>query len=106
MHVGRVTHLPDVLRHVEATIRRLALDSANVFMTKHAVKRLVERNLTMTQVYRCLQNGALIDGPTLDSEQQKGWKFSMQILSGGDWVKVVCKLIETNDSCILVITVI
>ncbi len=78
MRGERVIRLPNVLINVEATIRKLALDSANVFMTKHAVKRLVERNLTMTQVYRCLQNGALIDGPTLDSEQQQGWKFSMQ----------------------------
>ena len=104
--MGKVTRLPNPLIDIEATIRRLAHNSAKVFMSKHAEDRLVERKLTMTQVYKCLQSGDVIEGPTLNSEHRKGWMCRMQILSAGEMVQVACKLIEARGDYILVITVI
>ncbi len=103
--MGKVTRLPGPQHNIEATVRRLALDSAKVFMTKHAEDRLVERKLTMTQVYKCLQTGDVIEGPTLDSHQQQGWRIQMQKLCAGVRVQVVCKLVQQRGEYILVITV-
>jgi hypothetical protein len=96
--------MPKPLADVEATIRRLACNSSNVRMTQHALEKLEERGLTMTQVYRCLQSGIFVEGPTLSSEVQVGWKFRMQVLSAGEYVRVVGKLTEQGEDYILVIT--
>lgn len=104
--MGKVTRLPNALDQIEATVRRLALDSAKVFMTKHAEDRLADRSLTMTQVYKCLQHGEVIEGPVLDSEQQLGWKIKLQKLCAGVRVQVVCKLVQQRGEYVLVITVI
>jgi hypothetical protein len=102
--MGKVTTVPKPLADVEATIRRVAHNSSSVRTTQHALEKLQERGLTMTQVYRCLQSGTFVDGPTLSSEVQMGWKFRMQVLSAGEYVRVVGKLIEQGGDYILVIT--
>lgn len=102
--MGKITQMSNPLVDVEATIRRLARNSRCVRMVDHAWEMLEHRGLTMTQVYRCLESGTFIYGPTLNSEVQVGWKFKMQILSAGVSVQVVGKLIEEGEGYILVIT--
>lgn len=100
----KVTQIPNPLVDVEATIRRVAGDSSRVRTTNHAMEMLEERRLTMTQVYRCLEYGTFVDGPALNSEVQLGWKFRMQILSAGVYVRIVGKLIEKGEGYIVIIT--
>jgi len=100
-----VTQLPNVPGNIEQTVRRVASNTSAVRMTGHASEQMVNRELTMTQVYRCLVNGQFIEGPTLDSYVQVGWKFTMEILSAGVLVKVAGKLVEEGNGYILVITV-
>ena len=90
----------------EADIRRLAGDSVNVMMTNHAADRLLERGYTMAQVIKCLVSGQVIEGPVLDSEKGTGWKCIMEVLAAGEWIRVICKLMETKPGSIIVITVI
>ena len=104
--MGKVTRLPNPLDRVEATIRRLAQDSANVHMTKHAWEMLEKRGRTMTEVYMCLQFGELFYGPILNSEHQQGYKCRMRILSAGECMQVTCKLVDSGNEYIIVITVI
>ena len=62
------------LEKVEETIRQTASVSERVFISNHAEERMIERQLTLTQVLHCLRTGAFIEGPTLDSYQQIGHK--------------------------------
>jgi len=90
---------------IEAIIRQTAEYSENVFITQHAAQRMTERRVTMTQVLQCLRTGAFIEGPTLDSYQQLGYKATMQQVRAGHLVKVALKLIEQGQGRVIVITV-
>jgi len=94
------------LERVEVTIRQIAAVSERVFITKHAEKRMFERQVTLTQVLNCLRTGVFIEGPTLDSYQQPGHKATMQQICAGALVQVALKLVEKGQSHIIVITVI
>jgi hypothetical protein len=94
------------LERVEETIRQTAVVSERVFISKHAEERMIERQVTLPQVLHCLRIGAFIEGPTLDSYQQIGYKATMQQICAGDLVQVALKLIEQGQGHIIVITVI
>lgn len=96
--------MPKPLKNVEATIRKVAQDSARVFMSNHVQEKMEERGISLTQVLKCLCYGVFVEGPVLDSFKQLGWKSTMQNLSAGTRVEVVSKLIEKDDGFIVVIT--
>ena len=92
------------LKEVEEAIRRAAAFSERVFITQHAEKRMIERQVTLTQVLRCLRSGVFVEGPTLDSYQQIGHKATMQQVCAGSVIQVALKLVDQGQ--IIVITVI
>lgn len=98
--------MASALERVETTIRQTAAFSERVFITKHAEKRMIERQVTLSQVLYCLRTGVLIEGPTLDSYHQAGHKATMQQVCAGDLVQVALKLVEQGQGHIIVITVI
>ncbi|MFT5140546.1 MAG: hypothetical protein ACI9H8_002046 [Lysobacterales bacterium] len=101
-----VTPMPRRLDATEADIRRIAKRSECVAFTKHASMRMNERGYTQTQVLSCIQVGNFVDGPTLDSDKQKGHKARMQHYCAGESIEVVLKLVEQDNELIIVITVI
>jgi hypothetical protein len=94
------------LGEVEAAIRRTAIDSAKVYLTAHARRRMAERGITLRQVLGCIRSGEFVEGPVLDSERQTGFKATLSAVSAGEKVQAVIKLIEAEDDWIVVITVI
>jgi hypothetical protein len=104
--MGKVIHMQNPQDQALATIRTLASDSANVMWSDHASKRLIERGYTATQVHKCLRDGAAIEGPVFDTKVRPGWLCTLETVAAGQWIKVVCKLVETDDGYILVVTVI
>jgi len=92
------------LRRVEEAIRRTAAFSECVFITQHAQNRMIERQVTLTQVLSCLRSGVFIEGPTLDSYQQIGHKATMQLVCAGSVIQVALKLVDQGQ--VIVITVI
>lgn len=95
-----------LLDKVEKTIRQTAAVSEQVFLTQHAEQRMIERQVTMTQVLQCLRTGVFVEGPTLDSYQQTGYKATMQQVCAGDLINVALKLVGLGKTHIIVITVI
>ena len=85
-------------------IKGLAESSENIFVGKHAEKRMRERKITRTQVMRCLQKGHITEGP---ARSIKGnWEFKMEVFSAGEPVAVVAALDhDENGNYIVVITV-
>lgn len=99
----------NVLRH-ELTptfalqlIRRIAENSARVFMTRHATKRMAERQITVPQVRKCLLVGTISEGPYRDVKGN--WKVQIEALTAGDVVVVEAALdYDEEGNQIIVIT--
>ena len=83
----------------------LARDSANVFFTTHAEKRMRQRNITRTEVLRCLRAGHIVEGPSLSLKGN--WEVKMQVASAGARISTVAALEydETSGKYLVVITV-
>jgi len=84
-------------------LREIAADSARVFVTKHARKRMRERHITLTQVLCCLRNGRITEGPARSTKGN--WEMTVEVLSAGDTVVVVAALdIDDRGEYVLVVT--
>lgn len=83
----------------------LARDSANVFFTTHAEKRMRQRKITRTEVLRCLRAGHITEGPSLSIKGN--WEVRMQVASAGAPISTVAALEydETTGNYLVVITV-
>lgn len=85
-------------------LKEIAVDSARVFITTHAEKRMKERKITRAQVERCLLNGNITEGPARGT--QGNWEMRVEVYSAGEPVTVVAALDYDDDgNYIVVITV-
>lgn len=78
----------------------------------HAEMRMIEREITRTQVRRILANGELQDQPHWETDKrtsESGWKCTFHDISAGARITVVAKLIlvgtDSEMPPVLVITV-
>ncbi|GMR17672.1 MAG: hypothetical protein BMS9Abin33_0065 [Gammaproteobacteria bacterium] len=80
-------------------------NSSRVFFTRHAEKRMKQRKITRPQIIRCLQSGAITEGPARGISGN--WEMRMEVLSVGDPVTVVAALDnDEQGNFVIVITVI
>ncbi len=84
-------------------VRTLAVDSSQVFFTKHAEDRMKARKVTRMQVLRCLTKGLIVEGP---AKSVKGnWEFRLECVSAGDALNVAAALdSDDNGTFVVVIT--
>lgn len=82
-------------------IREIAKNSEKVFLVQHAKERMLERNVTIQQVYDVLRQGKVAEEPYLDAYDR--WRITLEYLSAGKRVRVAVSFIEQG---LLVITVI
>ncbi len=75
-------------------IRKLAQDPVNVFIKKHAKKRMKERSITLAQVVTCLQRGVIDEHAHEDISGD--WKCTLRYQVAGDLVRVAAA-IEKDD---------
>ncbi len=85
-------------------VRKLAQDTANVFIEPHARKRMRERRITRTQVYACLRSGVIDEAA---HENIRGnWKCTLRHHHAGDLVRVTAVVQrDENGDWIAVVTV-
>lgn len=50
-------------RQIASHIKAVAKDSAKVFLTAHAKKRMKDRKITVSLVYECLRSGRIVQEP-------------------------------------------
>ena len=86
-------------------IREAASDSARVFFTEHANKRMRERLITRTQVLECLRKGKITEPPHIDIKGD--WKCNVSWLHAGDNITAAVgfKHDEQTGDYLLIITV-
>ncbi|MDT8322153.1 MAG: DUF4258 domain-containing protein, partial [Xanthomonadales bacterium] len=96
--MGSVTPLP-MMKPDEAVeeIRRIAKEQTHrLYFSDHAEMRMIEREITRTQVRRILANGELQDQPHWETDKrtsESGWKCTFHDISAGARITAVAKLI-------------
>lgn len=85
-------------------IHEAAKDSAHVFMTTHAQKRMQQRHITLTQVLRTLRLGRISEGPAADT-MKGGWRCTVEHYSAGDSIGVAVAIESIQSVGVTVITV-
>jgi hypothetical protein len=87
-----------------AIIRKLAVDSANVFLLDHCKSSMKKRHITRVQIDQCLIKGRITEGPYRDIGSGN-WRAKMEHFSDGQCIKVIAELF-TDDlgEKILIIT--
>lgn len=92
-------------QHAQRLIKSLARDSANVYFTEHAKKRMKQRHITNAQVLKCLSKGRITEGPYRDINSGN-WRTRLEYhYAGNDIVSVAELFTTTNGEKILIITV-
>jgi len=84
-------------------IKELAECSERVFFSKHAKKRMIERDITRVQILRCLKTGIISEGP---AKSVKGnWEITVSGISAGNSINVVTALDkDSNGDYALIVT--
>lgn len=85
-------------------VRAAARNSAHVFFTEHAKRRMRQRHIAPTQVLRTLLHGRITEGPARDV-MKGGWKCTMEQYSAGDVIGVAVGIESINATDVTVITV-
>lgn len=85
-------------------IREAAKDSAYVFVTVHAQKRMSQRKITMAQLLRCLRQGRITEGPARD-HIKGGWKCTVEHYTAGESLGASVAIETIQATGITVITV-
>jgi hypothetical protein len=79
----------------------VCVDSSRVFFSRHAEERMVERDITRSQVFTCLKNGVFIEGPARGSKGN--WEFKLEVHAAGDVIRVVAALDSDNKGDFVVV---
>jgi hypothetical protein len=86
-------------------IREIAFSNTErVYVLDHAHMRMLERNITLRQIFKVIRHGDVVDGPEWSTDEEKGWKCVFKRITAGDCIEVVVKLVEREgaDSCLVV----
>ena len=95
--------MPPSAHQLQRHIRTCALDTACVFLTKHAQERMQERGATLAMVCEVLQSGVLTGIPE-PSIASTGVVCKMQrCVCGENWV--ACVAVEYPEPDLVVVTV-
>ena len=95
--------MPPSAHQLQRHIRTCALDTACVFLTKHAQERMQERGATLAMVYEVLQSGVLTGIPE-PSIASPGVVCKWRGCVGGEkWV--ACVAVEYPEPDLVVVTV-
>ena len=85
------------------TAHELAKKSENVYLDHpHAKERMVQRNISIQQIFDVLRQGKGVDGPTLDS--YGCWRIKLERFSAGQTIQVVVVVEEKHLEVVTVIS--
>jgi len=82
-------------------IRELAKDSSRVIRTTHARERMIERGISIQQVFTCLRAGIIIEGPAPNAHGN--WQVTMMARQSGD--EITCVVVIDWETRLLIVTV-
>src|SRR5262249_51800802 len=93
---------PKSLTELVKKAHALAQQSENVYLDHpHAKERMIERKISIQQIFDVLKHGKGVDGPTLDI--YGCWRIKLEKFSAGRLVQVVVIVKEEHLEVITVI---
>jgi len=66
----------------QRVLKEIALDSTRVKVTNHAEESMIRRNISCPQVFSCLRNGRITEGPYRDIHGN--WKMNIEVFTAGE----------------------
>lgn len=101
--MSRLAGLPLPASRLQDLVRTAASDSSNVYFTKHAEQRMLERDVTAPDVIECLQKGTFEEGPYMSPNGN--WTFTVRQFCSGVSLTVAGALeLDDEGNHIVVIT--
>ncbi|MDD5394391.1 MAG: DUF4258 domain-containing protein [Thiothrix sp.] len=88
-------------QQAKAILKDLASDGSRVFFTRHAEERMVEREITRTQVLRCLERGSFEENPARDV--RGSWAMRLKLFTAGEYIRVALAIDQDKDGNLAVI---
>jgi len=92
----------DVFNTIRSIVKQ---DTEKIDILVHARMRMLEREITIRQVYKVLEFGELAGEVIWDPNGEKGWKCKLSRMVAGESVTVIAKLVQREASTCLVVTV-
>ncbi len=103
MGMSKPVAFPSVHRNtVVKTLRRLAADSKNILITRHALERMQERGISRTEVNRCLREGSQ-QGEAM-ATARGDWQVELLHTVAGRRLVVQAVLAVEESSLVIVVT--
>ncbi len=103
MGMSKPVAFPSVHRNsVVKTLRRLAADSKNILITRHALERMQTRGITRTEVNRCLREG-MQQGEVIATDTGD-WQVELLHTVAGRRLIVQAVLTVQADCSVIVVT--
>ncbi len=87
-------------QHAKRLLIALAANSASVIFTKHALKQMHKRKITLPQVISCLKKGRITESPFLD--HQGYWKVTIERYASGENVGCGVSIDNGNSKAIII----
>jgi hypothetical protein len=85
-------------------LRRCVTNDALIFISSHAIERMIERNITRKQIIACLEKGTITEAPHRDVRGD--WRCRIEHYTAGDVITVaVAFKFNAAGERIVVITV-
>lgn len=97
----KVTGVRLTRKVAQRRIREIVKVTANVKLTTHAKKRMAERDIIKTEVYRILKNGDIENDPELTERGEWKCKVTLQ-LRGRRLAGVVAILVNGGKQLVIV----
>ena len=86
-------------------VRARARDSGNIVLLDHARRQMKARRVDLLQVVRCLQRGAVTEGPYMPTNSRTGyWRCNVSATVDGIRLRVAVEV--ADDPLLLVVTAI
>ncbi len=84
----------------EEWIRGAALDSKNVGRTDHAIEQMIDRDISMRQVWEVIKVGRVVKDPEWDDEHED-WVCKVRKRAAGRRVTVIIALEAKNKMTVV-----
>lgn len=101
--MSSLAEFPLSVGRLQSLVRDAASDSSNVYFSRHAQQRMLERDVTAPDIIECLLRGAFEEGPYRSAKGN--WEFTVRQFCSGVSLTVAGALeLDEYGNHIVVIT--
>jgi len=88
----------------KARVAEAIKNSRNIVVVPHALAQMEQRKIDHLDIYRCLRDGAIVEGPYIHDIKSGNYRFRVEANVVGEIIAVVAELAECDDGFVIVVT--